>query len=168
MRHLTSLGTLLVAVLLLASCNSDKPNSAADTSAQPLSPTTSAPGATAPAATAVNASFHYICSKGCNNGGDQLGNCTTCGAQLMHNDAYHSQNPNAGATTPPGGVSPVFVNPGGTTQPAQAAPQPADPPQNAAGVWHYTCPSGCAGGSGSPIACPTCGAALAHNQAYHN
>jgi len=33
---------------------------------------------------------------------------------------------------------------------AQITPptKPAEPAQNAAGVWHYTCPNGCAGGGG--------------------
>lgn len=43
----------------------------------------------------------------------------------------------------------------------------AEPPQNAQGVWHYTCPNGCAGGAGGATPCATCGTTLAHNQAYH-
>lgn len=52
---------------------------------------------------------------------------------------------------------------------AAAATPPAtpEPPQNAAGVWHYTCPKGCAGGGGSAVACATCGTTLVHNAAYH-
>jgi hypothetical protein len=61
---------------------------------------------------------------------------------LAHNQAYHSQPQ---TTTP-------------TPQP-QAAP---------AGVFHYTCPNGCAGGAAQAQACATCGTMLAHNQAYHN
>jgi ribosomal protein S27E len=55
-----------------------------------------------------------------------------------------------------------------TTTPAAnpATPTP-EPAQNAAGVWHYTCPKGCAGGAGSAVACAKCGTTLAHNQAYH-
>jgi hypothetical protein len=53
-------------------------------------------------------------------------------------------------------------------QPNLATPTtPAEPPQNADGVWHYTCAKGCAGGAGAAGACATCGGALAHNQAYH-
>lgn len=50
-----------------------------------------------------------------------------------------------------------------------AAPNPAtpEPAQNAAGVWHYTCPKGCEGGAGSAVACAKCGTTLAHNAAYH-
>lgn len=51
---------------------------------------------------------------------------------------------------------------------AATTPTPTpEPPQNAAGVWHYTCPKGCAGGGGSAVACATCGTTLAHNAAYH-
>jgi ribosomal protein S27E len=53
------------------------------------------------------------------------------------------------------------------------APTPAvtppnqEPAQNAAGIWHYTCPKGCEGGAGMAIACAKCGTTLAHNQGYH-
>ena len=55
------------------------------------------------------------------------------------------------------------------TQPNAATPNAAtpEPPQNADGVWHYTCNAGCAGGAGGAGNCATCGGALAHNQAYH-
>jgi hypothetical protein len=43
-----------------------------------------------------------------------------------------------------------------------------EPPQNARGVWHYTCIKGCVGGSGSAGNCTTCGNTLAHNSAYHS
>lgn len=42
-----------------------------------------------------------------------------------------------------------------------------EPAQNAAGVWHYTCSKGCAGGSGTAGNCAVCGGPLAHNSAYH-
>ena len=51
-----------------------------------------------------------------------------------------------------------------TTAPPTTTPEPA---QNAAGVWHYTCSAGCAGGAGSAVACAKCGKTLAHNQTYH-
>ncbi|MBK9013040.1 MAG: hypothetical protein IPM82_02565 [Saprospiraceae bacterium] len=50
------------------------------------------------------------------------------------------------------------------TTPPTTTPEPA---QNATGVWHYTCPKGCAGGGGSATACATCGTTLVHNTAYH-
>ena len=46
-------------------------------------------------------------------------------------------------------------------------PATAEPAQNAAGVWHYTCAKGCKGGAGGAGNCGTCGGALAHNTAYH-
>lgn len=69
-------------------------------------------------------------------------------------------------------LSPVAA-PVATTVPAPAAtpaPQPAqkqEPAQNAKGVWHYTCPKGCAGGAGTATACAKCGTTLVHNAAYH-
>lgn len=54
--------------------------------------------------------------------------------------------------------------------PASATPNPntPEPAQNTAGVWHYTCSNGCAGGGGSATACATCGSTLVHNTEYHN
>lgn len=39
--------------------------------------------------------------------------------------------------------------------------------QNVAGVYHYTCSNGCAGGAAAAGNCATCGNTLSHNQAYH-
>ena len=51
--------------------------------------------------------------------------------------------------------------------PSATPPATAEPAQNAAGVWHYTCAKGCAGGAGATGPCATCGNTLAHNKAYH-
>lgn len=94
---------------------------------------------------------HYYCANNCaGSGGDNAGSCPVCGADYIHNQAWHDMNsdPNNAVTT-------------------QANPLP-EPAQNAAGVWHYTCASGCSGGAGSAIACSQCGSTLAHNSAYHN
>ena len=96
--------------------------------------------------------WHYTCNKGCAGGAGATGTCATCGGPLAHNTAYHA-NTNGTATTPP------------ITQPA--TPPPPSAAQNAAGVWHYTCGKGCAGGAGAAGNCGTCGGALAHNAAYH-
>ncbi|GAA4269408.1 hypothetical protein [Hyunsoonleella aestuarii] len=92
--------------------------------------------------------FHYTCVKGCSGGADSAINCTTCGTLLVHNAAFHNK-PNS---TPPAGP---FLTPQTNSS------------SNAAGVFHYTCSNGCAGGSGSAGNCSTCGNALAHNAAYH-
>lgn len=55
--------------------------------------------------------------------------------------------------------------PGNVVQ--QQQPRAPEPPQNAKGVWHYICSTGCAGGAGSAMPCKSCGKTLAHNQAYH-
>ncbi|WP_162919903.1 hypothetical protein [Hanstruepera ponticola] len=102
----------------------------------------------------VSGVYHYTCSNGCAGGAAAAGNCSTCGNALAHNQAYHSNNNNTAntpATTP--------------TNPA-ATPTP-EPSQNSAGVWHYTCGNGCAGGAGSAGNCSSCGGTLAHNSAYH-
>ncbi|MCF8237767.1 MAG: hypothetical protein K9I85_06400 [Saprospiraceae bacterium] len=101
-----------------------------------------------PAGGTVGSKQHYYCPNSCpGSGGDAGGKCATCGADYVHNDAYHLQG--AGAPQTPN-------------------PQTAEPPQNAKGVWHYSCPKGCAGGAGAAGACAKCGTALAHNGQYHN
>lgn len=90
--------------------------------------------------------WHYTCSQGCAGGAGTATNCTTCGGLLAHNTGYHAQaNPTQNFATQP----------------------TAAPNQNTAGVWHYSCAKGCAGGSGTASNCSTCGDALAHNQKYH-
>lgn len=147
----------IAVALMFSACQGDKPSSTnAATSNQ-----------VAPPAGAVNASVeHYICPSGhVGYGGATQGNCSQCGIALVHNQAYHNNaNANAGGPTV---QPPMFQNqPAGST-PAAAAP-PAEPAQNAAGVWHYTCSAGCAGGAGAAGTCGQCGGQLAHNQAYHN
>lgn len=90
--------------------------------------------------------WHYTCSQGCTGGAGTATNCATCGGLLAHNAGYHA---NANPT-------PTTITPGA-----------AAPSQNAAGIWHYSCGNGCAGGSGAAGSCNTCGTALAHNQTYH-
>lgn len=106
------------------------------------------PNSTAPEP-AQNATgiWHYTCSNGCAGGAGAAGTCATCGSSLAHNQAYHASA--AGTPTLP------------SSAPAASAGQ------NAAGIWHYTCGNGCAGGAGAAGACATCGSTLAHNQAYH-
>ena len=111
--------------------------------------------------------WHYTCANGCAGGGGSATACAVCGSTLAHNSAYHNTPAAstpvgataAGATTTTGGLPAPTIVP-----PVNQAPEPA---QNAAGVWHYTCSNGCAGGAGSAIACATCGSTLAHNQGYH-
>lgn len=94
---------------------------------------------------------HYTCPNNCEgSGGDQQGTCPVCGSEYMHNQAYHDQ-----AITQ-------------STQPVSQPNAASEPPQNAAGIWHYTCANGCSGGAGSAVACSTCGNTLVHNTAYHN
>lgn len=127
---------------------------------------TTVPSAATPAASTAAAGgvFHYICSNGCAGGAASATACATCGNTLVHNQAYHSQGASTSAT--PSLNSPVFNNQA-TTIPAPATSTPTAA-TNAAGVFHYTCSNGCAGGAGSAVACATCGNTLVHNQAYHN
>lgn len=105
-------------------------------------------GATDPAQNAAGV-WHYTCPNGHAGGAGGASACPECGAQLVHNQSYHD-----GAA-------------GAATTPVPTTPQSTEPPQNAAGVWHYTCPKGCAGGAGAAVACAKCGSQLAHNQLYH-
>ncbi len=99
---------------------------------------------------------HYICPNGCSgSGGPAEGTCATCGTAYVHNAAFHNQTNSTPAQAPAFQPPNISVNDAST---ATAA---------AGGVFHYTCPNGCAGGSSTQGACATCGTALAHNQAFH-
>lgn len=126
----------------------------AETPAQAATPTTPEP--------AQNAAgiWHYTCPNGCAGGAGTATACSNCGSTLAHNQAYHqqpTQTIDGAATSVPEGFQKI-QNP---------LNNPTEPPQNAAGVWHYTCPNGCEGGAGTATACSKCGGTLAHNQAYH-
>ena len=187
---------LFLCIALVTACGNNETSSArqapinTQTAPAPAAPapapaaTTPAPAAATtpppPAEPAQNAAgvWHYTCSNGCAGGAGSAVACATCGNTLAHNQAYHGQSTTtptaAGAPVPTAGGTPstMFADP---SQPAVnatvgAAPAPiqtAEPAQNAAGVWHYTCGNGCSGGGGSATACAQCGATLAHNQAYH-
>lgn len=64
-------------------------------------------------------------------------------------------------------LDPNYVSPAATS--ASTFPTKApEPAQNSLGVWHYTCPNGHSGGSGSATACGDCGTTLVHNTIYHD
>ena len=101
--------------------------------------------------------LHYICPNSCEgSGGAAAGTCPVCGSEYTHNTAFHA---NDAANTP--ALTPPSV-PEGTPPPNPNAAQ------NAAGVWHYTCPAGCEGGAGAAGPCGKCGGELAHNTAFHD
>ena len=135
--------------------------------AQEVSTPAATPGQTPDFPTATAAAgmvHHYICPKNCEgSGGSAAGTCPVCGSEYVHNQAYHQQQQTANPAD--GGTSTVTI-PGSTTPGTMPTPTP-EPAQNAAGVWHYTCAKGCAGGAGTAGTCATCGGALTHNTAYH-
>jgi hypothetical protein len=98
--------------------------------------------------------YHYACPNNC-GGGDTAGECPVCGMAYVHNDAFHQQ-PGQQMDMPPQNAPEI-----------QMQPPTAEPAQNAAGVWHYTCSAGCPGGAGAQGKCAMCGNDLVHNQAYH-
>lgn len=107
--------------------------------------------------------WHYTCPSGHSGGSGSATACTECGTTLVHNTIYHDTAPSAPSSTIiPAGSEGINVTPGAIPNPS--TPEPA---QNAAGVWHYTCSTGCSGGAGSATACGTCGSTLVHNTAYH-
>lgn len=126
--------------------------------ASPIPPPNNAATAATPSI-ATTAVQHYICSNNCvGSGGPAAGNCPVCNSAYVHNAAYHNQPQQSQPATP---------NPFGAA-PALGAPSTPTGATNAAGVYHYTCSNGCAGGSGAAGNCANCGNALAHNAAYHN
>lgn len=105
--------------------------------------------------------WHYTCPNGHDGGAGSATACAVCGTTLVHNSEYH--NSGGGSTIP---SDPLTTT---TTTPTSVPPTTtSEPPQNDAGVWHYTCPNGHDGGAGSATACSECGATLVHNTLYHN
>lgn len=169
---------LAICLISLISCGGDtkKASGSADgatstegiSSTQPSFNVTSAPdgsglATTPPPPTAeppqnAQGVWHYTCTKGCAGGSGSAVPCATCGATLVHNQVYHGQ---AGATPAPTPLGTV-----GSTPPPPPPPS-AEPPQNAKGVWHYTCTNGCEGGAGAAAPCAKCGNTLVHNTVYH-
>lgn len=157
MKYLRNLTLLLFcSVLALNSCKDDKAETTTteskDPERQPLQ-VFDAPTQQNTTAQNTGSLYHYTCSQGCPGGAAAAGNCSTCGNPLAHNQAYHNNTNNTPTTT--------------TTSTTPATTPTPEPSQNAAGVWHYTCSQGCAGGAGSAINCSSCGTKLAHNSAYH-
>lgn len=99
---------------------------------------------------------HYTCPNG-HKGSDKQGVCTECNTALVHNQAFHSTN----LALPKPTLQDPFSN---APAASQSAPSPA---QNAYGDYHYTCPNGHPGGSGSATNCSACDTKLVHNQLYH-
>ena len=88
------------------------------------------------------------------------------------NDSDASKNATVETTGAQPAAGPTDMAAAPISNPETAAaptPPPAttEPPQNAAGVWHYTCPKGCAGGAGAAESCAKCGTTLTHNTVYH-
>ena len=107
---------------------------------------------------------HYYCANKCeNSGGDNAGNCPTCNTPYTHNQAFH------GSELLQNGPLKVESNlPLPSSESNNTINRPAEPAQNASGVYHYTCPKACAGGAGSAVNCISCGTLLEHNSFYHN
>ncbi len=97
--------------------------------------------------------------------------CIVCFAVVTFNSCKNEKKaePAAQQAAPAESAPAIQTSPDLTpvAGPDQATPPPTSPPQNAKGVWHYTCPKGCPGGSGSAGNCAKCGTALVHNAAYH-
>lgn len=174
-------------LLLFIACKSDSKVDERSTPvpAQSTPAATPAPAAntqiTPPAEPAQNSSgvWHFTCTKKCGGGAGAGGPCPDCGAPLEHNTAYHA-NGNTPSITP--SVTAPSVSAPSVSAPSVSAPSivpgpnggqaiqvtpPAEPAQNSSGVWHFTCPNGCAGGGGSAAPCGSCGTTLAHNTSYH-
>ena len=159
--------TILLYALVFSfySCNdstktSQQEKSKSNEVADPSSKTVTTTPKVAPKEPAQNALgvWHYTCRLGCPEGSGTATKCTNCGNVLVHNTTYHNNTTNTSSAP--------FADP--SSAPAAApAKKPVEPAQNSAGVWHYTCSNGCAGGSGAAGTCSTCNGALAHNSAYH-
>ena len=163
--------TLSVTFISCGESESDRIRREAQETLPQTTPTTTTTPASIPApntSTASNPEPHYKCPNNCEGGvGPGAGACPICGTDMAHNQAFHNQ---PGNTTTPSATPSTTINPDGTTPTTVPPPgtQAASPAQNAKGVYHYTCPKGCAGGAAGAGKCASCGADLAHNQEYHN
>lgn len=160
---------LLLAAFFIASCN-NTPSRPAPVMTQAQHDAVNAESAALQAQKASQASaaasfsspstLHYYCATHPEKGGSDQGSCPDCGAALIHNQAFH--NTPATPAAPAATSTPIVP---GSNPVAPATPAAAT---NAAGVYHYTCSNGCAGGAGAQANCTSCGNPLAHNAAYHN
>lgn len=152
---------LISTFISLSACKDNKGDAANETPSANSPEGTVEPSATLSTGASGSTESHYKCATaGCTGTGDAQGKCPVCGAELVHNQAFHNQATGAPGTSP---ANPVQVNP--TNSPAASAtPSSA---QNAKGVYHYTCPKGHEGGAGAAGNCAKCGEALTHNQAFH-
>lgn len=159
MKYLLSI--LVMSALCMFSCKDapERPDPMLDENYQPAQTTTTNTNTITPSSTTTSGGtvYHYVCPNNC-GGGDAQGNCPVCGSAFIHNQEFHNQAQNATANT-------ATPTPGNNT--ITPPTQTPEPPQNAAGVWHYTCANGCEGGAGSAIACASCGSTLVHNTLYH-
>ncbi|MCR9290155.1 MAG: hypothetical protein NXI23_22520 [Bacteroidetes bacterium] len=136
------------------------PETSANTAPAATTPATP-PATTTGAVTNASGVPHYECPNKCAGGvGAGAGNCPSCGTALAHNQAFHD-TPASSPATPATPSTPFQTTTTTTTPPTGTA-------QNAAGVYHYICGNGCAGGAAGAGNCATCGGALAHNQDFHN
>ncbi len=143
-----------------------QPVPSSETPAQPQTDASTPATISQPVVSANSASavFHYICPNKCAGGGSEgQGKCPVCKTDLIHNDAFHNQPQQQPQINMQPQTNAIQLNNPNPTPPAPTA----EAPQNAKGVWHYTCPKGCAGGGGQAIACTNCGTQLEHNQKYH-
>ncbi|HMQ07877.1 MAG TPA: hypothetical protein PKC30_11290 [Saprospiraceae bacterium] len=144
--------SLLFSIILISSSCKDKDSGVRDAARQSLN----VPSNVDPVTPGLNSGeivHHYICPNNCaGSGGPSDGTCPVCGANYLHNQAWHDQPSNQSGMQ--------------TIQQPITSDQMSG--QNARGDWHYICSAGCAGGSGSLGNCASCGGALVHNDAYHN
>ncbi|MEP6647466.1 MAG: hypothetical protein ABJC12_10270 [Saprospiraceae bacterium] len=148
---------LFTSIAIVISCNSKKEVPAVEENA--TSTNTTASQNSIPADTvsvAAAGEQHYICPNHCKGSGSASeGKCPVCGTAYVHNDAFDKGHPVA---EPQMRIDPVTH---------MAVPTHTEA-QNSKGVYHFICPNGDPGGAGVAGKCAKCGAALVHNQAFHN
>lgn len=96
-----------------------------------------------------------------------LGLCLISCKSEKKADAAPATDTTTPAADPNVGAAPATQGTSGSTTITPPATGTAEPAQNAAGVWHFTCSKGCPGGAGTQGNCAKCGNPLTHNAAYH-
>lgn len=164
---------LCLGLALIISCgNKAETTNEASSQSNELSVTPPTDGMTTTGTAPGGSVPHYQCPAGHVEGNaDGQGKCPKCGADLVHNAAFHATQQNSGASPENAiQVNPTNQSGEGTIQlntPTATTPTAPPPAQNAAGEFHHICPKGCAGGAGTPGNCAKCGTALVHNDKYH-
>ena len=128
-------------ILCLYSCKEEPKRTITEPKVTPVVEQPTTPPPSTNDLTNIVGGAHYICPQNCVGGTSSAqGTCPVCSTALAHNQGFHSTTNN----TNPLSNGPI-ATPNSTNTTTTTPTLPTSGP-NAAGVYHYTCANGCAGG----------------------